>query len=1034
MGPRLAERAGAWRRRYLARAWADGAARLAAGALLAFAAALWLDQALTLPQRARLVMLGAAVVALGGAAGRLLVLPWLRFDWGALLDEAARALPALRLHLRPAWELARGGSPDTSEALRRAHIEETEALLARAPDDARFSWRPTPRLSAALAAAGLAVVSLAWAPEGAFPRLLAPWRDAALETLLAIEPGDAQAEWGRPATITARWLPGAPAGRARHELALWVREGGGSWRRAAWDKASGDERRYTVDEVTAPLEYRVAWRDLQSRGYVLTPVLAPQLESVRARVHGADAGVVPLTPAEPLTVMRGSLVTVMGRPNQPLSRAVLKLSTLPQPVLLKEAAGGELEASFVAQEDAQLRFELETPDGRTDPAPPAYAIKALPDQPPVVELLSPLETVLASPSDALPIAYSAKDDGGLAWVKLLLRPAGKPQRELALERFSGRRDFVGDYSLDLSALPLGKVEFQLMAADNGSPQQTALSAKGAFVVADLAAAHAQTEKQWKKTEQSLEKAAKAVEQAKADLEAGKQASPQDAYALQREWQRASQDMKDLAQSMQQDAYANPGLAEEAKNASEQLSQSPPDAAQKHDKLAKRLERARKLLEQGRQLQALQDFHSDTGRLAQSGQSLEAKLEQLARGAKPTKEQKAKLDAELAKIQKQVDALQKALQSLPKAESNPDQARKALEMPVESARQNADALQRALERGDFEEAARLARKLSEDLAKIQQAVAQSAASSPSASMPRETQQRTEAAEKLWDEVVQEQTRLVERTQKIEDARTARRLESQRSLLAELAKRQAVAVSSAAATARFPADALANMRAAQEEFERKKVEQAPQLLRSAGGRARGFGFPGIAAMEDQIAQELDKAAAAELGEPAGPESEQAGREQDALRAKTQKLQGEVESLEAETGASAGEAGGQLRAAQGEQEGAAKALSRRDTAGALPRQQKALELLSQGGGQMSQGSQGQQGLQQRMMQPFQRPGQTVRVLRSGGGQQGAQLGFVPLPSAKDYLPPKELREELEKSLQESRPQSQDALIKEYFKRITQ
>ena len=43
------------------------------------------------------------------------------------------------------------------------------------------------------------------------------------------------------------------------------------------------------------------------------------------------------------------------------------------------------------------------------------------------------------------------------------------------------------------------------------------------------------------------------------------------------------------------------------------------------------------------------------------------------------------------------------------------------------------------------------------------------------------------------------------------------------------------------------------------------------------------------------------------------------------------------------------------------------------------------------------------------------------------------VRLPSADEYRPPRALREELERSLQEPRPAADDDSIKEYFKRLT-
>jgi hypothetical protein len=46
---------------------------------------------------------------------------------------------------------------------------------------------------------------------------------------------------------------------------------------------------------------------------------------------------------------------------------------------------------------------------------------------------------------------------------------------------------------------------------------------------------------------------------------------------------------------------------------------------------------------------------------------------------------------------------------------------------------------------------------------------------------------------------------------------------------------------------------------------------------------------------------------------------------------------------------------------------------------------------------------------------------------------MEHVKLPSAEEYRPPRALREELERSLQEPRPPAADGAIKEYFKRLT-
>jgi len=52
---------------------------------------------------------------------------------------------------------------------------------------------------------------------------------------------------------------------------------------------------------------------------------------------------------------------------------------------------------------------------------------------------------------------------------------------------------------------------------------------------------------------------------------------------------------------------------------------------------------------------------------------------------------------------------------------------------------------------------------------------------------------------------------------------------------------------------------------------------------------------------------------------------------------------------------------------------------------------------------------------------------------GMFGSKIGYVKLPSKNDYIPSKELREELMKSLKEKYPENYEMMIKEYYKKLT-
>lgn len=1069
----LVERVKGWRFEYARQKSVEGLSWLLSGGLLALTTLLWLDYAFSLPRPVRWLGWVLALGGLGAAAFVLLARPWLRWRWGPLLDAVAREFPELGDHLKPAWELSQApADPYTSPILKAAQRERTERLLIDLPERPVFPWRPTLAACGALLAAVAAAATLpALGPSPTWERVLRPWRDLPLEQVVRISPGNAVVDWGLSAVISAQWP--AWAGEDIREVRLWLK-GAGGWRLARWDQAAGDTARFSAEELTEPLVYRLSWRDLGSRVYRITPIPVPRLEGLRATVHGAQPKVLALSPAEALSVLRGNWVTVTGRPNGPLAKASLRLA--PRAGGLSTEAGlaswnvgaalsalkplptGEFEAGFLVQEDAFFRFELESTDGRSDPEPAVYGLKALPDEPPRVELLSPLAPVQASPADSIPIAYSAKDEGGLSRIALLVRAQGR-ELEIALNRFTGRSEFLGDYSWSLEGLPLGKTEFQVKAYDTASVPQAGLSATGSVEVVDFQAVHERVEGLWLKAEERLSALAARHEDLKALSRAGSAEWEKEWPRFEEAWREAVAGLSRLAEAMPQDAYANPGLSESAKASAEAMQESLKtdlpraleasragdwgQAQRRHGRLSAQVKQAQRLLREGRKVQGLQDFYTQAGRMSQTGAALESLLESAARGRAPSVEDLSRAQAALSRLHKQLEALQKAIESLPKArpQSAEERSRRRYSLPVGSAAEAASELQRALARGDFAAAAELARRLSEDLARIESAIAQAAAEAAGEGLSREASERLEKAKALWSEAIEEQTRVIEKTQRLDQERLSRKLAAQKELLARLAGEQSVLVSSAGPVPGFPADALASMKAVLFEFQARQVSRAPGLLKDISGRLRGEALKSpleaaalewFAAAEDSIGERLARGAAPP---PPAADAQSASCQggQASARARTASLQSELEALEAEVGSLPPGTLPKVQAAQAEQAGAEAALGRGDSSRALEHEGNALSLLMQGQKELAQSAERQRAVALGISQPFSRPASSVRSL-SGGGALGAHMGFVPLPSVKDYRPPREIREELERSLQEKRPAEYDGMIKEYFKRIAQ
>jgi hypothetical protein len=215
----------------------------------------------------------------------------------------------------------------------------------------------------------------------------------------------------------------------------------------------------------------------------------------------------------------------------------------------------------------------------------------------------------------------------------------------------------------------------------------------------------------------------------------------------------------------------------------------------------------------------------------------------------------------------------------------------------------------------------------------------------------------------------------------------------------------------------------MRMVEEEFRSGKLVHAETLLSSIAGM--------LAARPD--GQELSKAELDVLARlragveaPADPKAyAAAARRQREVRAQAAQLEKMLSELPVDRKPLQ-----TLGEAEREMDAAAAALDKPDGEAGLKSAARALELLQKGQEQQQQQRQQQaeaeSGLSQRPSSGGARP--------AGAGRTGAHTGFVELPSAKDYRPPPEMRQEIMKSLEERYPRSYEGVIKDYLKRLSQ
>jgi hypothetical protein len=1038
----LAGRARAWRAERRRAILLETASMSAAGALAFFGAAALLDRFEALPRDARLAGLAVWAAWQAWLLAAKLRRPWLALDWDAVFAAAAREWPRSRAVLASAWALRAGpAAPGTSEELRAEHLARADRLAAELPPRGLFAWTPSraARRLSLVAAAALAA-NAGWGDFASWARVLAPWRDAALERWIDVSPGNARIDWGGRVRVSARPTVAAGAAGVRAAaLAFETRGADGAWRVLPWTRADEGGVSWETESLSAPLDYRVRWRDLAGRAYRLEPVAPPRWKRATAVVREArgEKSFV-LGEGAAVRARRGDWVEIIAEPDGPLRAAALRLSGTEAPVAMRREdvywKGG-----FAAVADVSLTFDLVSPDGRRDPSPPAYAVTVAADEPPTAELLSPQVPLVASPQDSILVTWAARDDSAVTAASLVVSAGGR-ERVLPLAVPSPpRAEALGDYSWALDGFAPGtRAEFWIEARDDASPPQVGRSERGSVEIVDAAADHAAALAARGAADAAVERAAARAEAARDAARKGDlAASSAETRELKRNWDAARAALQDWAKRSASDPRGDPGLAEEAERAAEEFKSAGEEglpaaekalaesdaasAAREQSALADQARGVQQSMREGAKAQAVQDFADEMERGAKSGdETADAAGKLAARGKDGTvsSAELQELEQSLAEIEKSLEALRQAVKTLPQI-SEEQADGKTQELPLDAAREAAADLHRALESGDVAGAAKAARRLADRLKKLAQTLGDAGRRAAEAH-GRKGGEAASRVQRAWQEATSAQMLAAEAARKVENARLADLLRAQRELLGRVSSDfERVAASLAAAGA-----APGALRALQEADRRLKAGDAPNaamMMRDAAARLGGDEeLRGLASRLDSGPPAPSADAAAARG---------AAESQASALGRAQALRGAVEAA-THAGYLSGRLARRADDAVSEEDAGRVALERGDSGEGLKRAEAALAILQEGGGDADSAASSAGGASSAMGGGA--PG-GMSVRAASRGTMGMGLERVRLPSADEYRAPRALREELERSLQEPRPEAADGAIKEYFERLT-
>ncbi len=216
-----------------------------------------------------------------------------------------------------------------------------------------------------------------------------------------------------------------------------------------------DRFTYRVSQVLAPLTYRLHVGGTESHRFTIALKEPPLIEQIDVVYHWPK-----YTGLEPqrlenhggeIRCLVGTRVEMTVHVSSAVEAGTLMFGTGPTVKCLTSDDGGALTGRFTVMKDDTYQINLngQAPAG----AAVTYRVKALQDEPPVVQFTTPAHDVVAGLGDTVKMALKAADRYGVGQVRLLARTddQAEPQVLRTWTSFSDPKEPVLDYGLRLSA-------------------------------------------------------------------------------------------------------------------------------------------------------------------------------------------------------------------------------------------------------------------------------------------------------------------------------------------------------------------------------------------------------------------------------------------------------------------------------------------------------------------------------------------------------------------------------------------------------
>lgn len=233
--------------------------------------------------------------------------------------------------------------------------------------------------------------------------------------------------------------------------------------------------RYTINSVESVLLYKIKFRGVTSKQYVIEPIISPQISRLDIKVFPPEyvkRQSYSINSFSETKYLYGSNVQFKGETNKAVSEIYMYLYGEKVKLNLN-LDQRTFSGSFITKQNTELWFEIIDTEGRRNEEIIKYKIETIEDLPPQIQILSPATDIIVEPNSIIPIIFSVKDDFGVTKVELIYEVDKKisKMRKQVKSYVQNITEDVDEYQFDLGKLKLNfgdVVKYRMIVYDNDS--------------------------------------------------------------------------------------------------------------------------------------------------------------------------------------------------------------------------------------------------------------------------------------------------------------------------------------------------------------------------------------------------------------------------------------------------------------------------------------------------------------------------------------------------------------------------------------